>query len=227
MFNKRVLIISPHQDDEIIGCGGLIQKVLQDKGEVFVCHGTMVGGQYIKYDKAKQEYTVYSGKMRMKEMEDSLKILSYNGIINVTLPLFEESFHHKLDTISLADIVSRIEEQIEIVKPHLLLIPACSWDQDHEALNRACLSVMRPHFFNGAVLEYEAVGEQAFTPNFYLELTDKMLEKKLEAINCYKTQNSGNLHQVSVPALETRAEVRGRDIYTNFAEAFTIKRLSV
>ena len=34
--NKRLLVISPHADDEVLGCGGLISKVKKEGGKVFV-----------------------------------------------------------------------------------------------------------------------------------------------------------------------------------------------
>ena len=33
---ERLLIISPHADDEILGCYGLIKKIKDNGGEVFV-----------------------------------------------------------------------------------------------------------------------------------------------------------------------------------------------
>ena len=34
--NQRLLVIAPHSDDEILGCGGLISKVKNQGGKVFV-----------------------------------------------------------------------------------------------------------------------------------------------------------------------------------------------
>ena len=33
---NRALVIAPHYDDETIGCGGTIQKLLKEKKEVFI-----------------------------------------------------------------------------------------------------------------------------------------------------------------------------------------------
>ena len=36
LIKQRLLIIAPHPDDEVIGCAGLIQKVKNNGGKVFV-----------------------------------------------------------------------------------------------------------------------------------------------------------------------------------------------
>ena len=34
--DHRLLVIAPHADDEVLGCGGLISRVKEDGGKVFV-----------------------------------------------------------------------------------------------------------------------------------------------------------------------------------------------
>ena len=33
---KKLLVIAPHADDEILGCGGLMHKVKESGGQVYV-----------------------------------------------------------------------------------------------------------------------------------------------------------------------------------------------
>ena len=35
-MNKKILVIAPHPDDEVLGCGGIIKKYSQNGDEVFL-----------------------------------------------------------------------------------------------------------------------------------------------------------------------------------------------
>lgn len=221
--NQRVLVIAPHQDDETVGCGGIIQKYKQAGSEVRVEFATLVEGSYHKYDKVAESYITYTGMTRLSETLHALETLGLSGNDTVD-SLYPNDWHHRLDTVAITDLLIPIEEAVEKYKPTVLLIPAKSNNQDHEALSRACESLIRPHFYDGDVLEYEVANESDFVPNFYVVLTESELECKLEAMRCYATQLSGGLHKVSVEGIRTKCEFRGRDIYTPYAEAFRIIR---
>jgi LmbE family N-acetylglucosaminyl deacetylase len=223
---KKLLVVCPHQDDETIGCGGLIQRVLEDGGEVAVAYATYVEGEYKKYIKEKGVYRYYTGQMRKEETLNALKVLGNGGRIEVKGPLFPGELHHRMDIVPLADIIAKIEQLILEYNPDILAVPSSSWNQDHEALNRACDAVSRPYFYSGHIVEYEVTGEKYFIPNFYIKMSEEQLMRKIRAMECYQSQYSGDLHKVSIPGLRNLAESRGRDIYEKYAEAYMIKRLS-
>ena len=71
--NERVIIFAPHPDDEILACGGLIQKVLKKKGKIWIVyltngdHNQLVYRLYEKKIVLKPEDYIKLGKIRRKE----------------------------------------------------------------------------------------------------------------------------------------------------------------
>ena len=49
--NEKLLVIAPHADDEVLGCGGLISKIKDDGGKVYVLIFNV--GSVEKYDNRK------------------------------------------------------------------------------------------------------------------------------------------------------------------------------
>lgn len=225
MMISKLLIIAPHQDDEVVGCGGLIQTVLKKNGSVYILYGTPAPDNSLKYDKSKDTYNPYDGKKRLEETVSAIKNLSGNNNVIQHHYLFEQTLHHKLDSIPISEIITKIENTVIQFKPDAIAYPFPSYDQDHEVVNRASASVMRPHFYNGISLEFETVGEKAFPANFYVPMSEEELQNKLKAFRCYHTQNSGPIHQVSENGVLNKAQQRGREIYKPYAEAFHLERL--
>jgi hypothetical protein len=60
----------------------------------------------------------------------------------------DDAIHMALDTVPRKELVRLIERDarlaIEKVRPTMILIPATSYNQDHEALHRACMTATRP-----------------------------------------------------------------------------------
>ncbi len=82
--NERIIIFAPHPDDEILGCAGLIQKVLKKKGKVWIVyltngdHNQLVYRVYEKKIVLKPSDYIKLGKMRRKE---SIKATGFLGVL--------------------------------------------------------------------------------------------------------------------------------------------------
>ena len=70
---QTLLVVAPHPDDEIIGCGGLINKIKENGGRVYVLYLTV--GETRDFSKRG-----YSGlEERRKELEEVSKFLKFDG----------------------------------------------------------------------------------------------------------------------------------------------------
>ena len=134
-------------------------------------------------------------------------------------------YHSLLDTRPRAELTAAIENHIHDFHPTVLFIPSQTKHQDHLALHDASITAARPYFWQGTVIAYETDGETEFAPNLYVSLPENIMQTKLKAIRCYKTQLSAHPHPVSEQTLTAKAQFRGQYIYATYAEAFQVIRL--
>nr|WP_243449990.1 PIG-L deacetylase family protein [Neobacillus terrae] len=217
--------MAPHADDEVIGCGGVIQKYLENQSAVRVVIATFVYGTYQKFYKEKNLYEEYSGMVRLKELEKAYEILGVTDHSIMYTDNEKIKYHSKLDVIPRIELVSKIEREIDSFKPTVIYIPSLTKHQDHTALHEAALTAIRPYYWNGSVLVYETDGELSFSPNLFVPLKPEQVEKKAKALAAYRTQVGGKNHPTTPQFLSTKATYRGQSIYTDYAEAFQVIRI--
>ena len=91
-------------------------------------------------------------------------------------------------------------------------------------MGKASIAALRPHgYIPDRVLEYEQPfygvwGFKSFQPNYYVNLTSDQIEKKVEALKCYKSQI------VPTDMVISMAITRGIEIGTRLAEAYILMR---
>ena len=228
LSQQRLLVISPHADDETAGAGGLMLRIKEAGGEVFVMVLTV--GDLKHYDNQKGSI---KGSTRAEELGNAMKVL---GVDDWEICFNDDNLHLRLDSIPRRDIVSRIERDsrlaIDRIKPTMLALPAPSFNQDHEMLFKAGITASRPHMstlkpFQRVVLIMDAPqlawNSTSFRPNFYVDISH-CLEKKIEAFRCHASQMRPDPHQGGVQALEVLALSRGKEISVHAAEAFDCMR---
>jgi LmbE family N-acetylglucosaminyl deacetylase len=229
LSEQRLLVISPHADDETAGAGGLMARVKDAGGEVFVMVLTV--GDLNHYDSNEGQT---KANTRAEELGRAMETLDVD---DWEICYQDSDIHLRLDDIPRRDLVSKIERDsklaIDRIKPTILALPAPSFNQDHEVLYKCGITASRPHLasmkpFQRTVLVMDAPqlawGDYDLKPNFYVNITGKYLEKKLAAYRCHESQLRPDPHQGGVDALRILAESRGRDISVTAAEAFHCMR---
>lgn len=213
----NLLIFSPHPDDEILGCGGLMEKVKHHHGKINVSLFT-----FGDFDR--------QFKTRKHEFEKVMEFMSVDWF-NC---LFPDEFHLKLDTISLFDIIQIIEDTIKQINPTICAIPFPSFNQDHRRVYEAAIAALRMPAFpkkSGGIqviiYEYPQVSwnpyNYHFTPNLYIDITTE-INKKIAAFEEYISQNKSDDYAISNAGILSLAAFRGKEISTKFAEAYMLKR---
>ena len=234
LHKQKLLIISPHPDDEVLGCGGLIKKVKDAGGKAYVLFLTV--GMTQEFTK-KGHSTMDE---REKEIEKAAKFLRFDDY-KIAFP--GDDFHLKLDRLPQKDIMHEIERgkaiSLQAIKPTTVLTPpANDYNQDHRAATNAVIAATRPapadtKPLQQIVLGYESVPtaewavSQGRNPNFFVPLTKSEMDAKIEALSLYKSQVRQYAHPRSLRSVQTLASYRGIACGTDYAEAYYIYRMIV
>ena len=233
LSSQRLLVISPHADDESFGCAGTIAKIKKLGGEVYIL--VMSVGDLKLYD-GKSE--IVSGDTRMQEFAKVAEFLNIDGY---DIAFTDADSHLRLDAIPQRDLIHIIEQKstvaLDKINPTMVALPAISYNQDHAATFRAGFTACRPHdptvkSFPEIVLSYDNqtlfwnVDYDKFHPNFHVDITE-FLDIKLKALSLHKSQLRHSPHHCSIENMEFLARTRGHEISVAAAEAFVCHRFMI
>ena len=224
--NESLLVISPHADDEVLGCGGLMDKIKKSGGSVYALIFNV--GSVVQKD------GTHATALWKKETSNAMKFLKVDDYETV----FDSPKDNRyLDSKPLHDIIKIIESDSKVsldkIKPTIVAIPTNhSHHQDHVRIFNACVAALRPMRkpVPKFVLSYEAPEHSrwsasgAFEPNFFVDI-EKNLSTKIKAFYKYKSQVKLK-HRDKVTIL-SQAEYRGREVGMHVCEAFFAHRFII
>lgn len=227
--NEKLLVIAPHADDEVLGCGGLIRKIKNAGGRVYVQFLTNAPTR----DFSKKGKSTLDERNR--EIEAVAKFLKFDAWHMA----FEDDEHHlKLDKHGQSKIIQLVERKsplaIEKIKPTIIALPSLyAYNQDHQLSARAVHAALRPaestkHFVR-TVLAYEMPADKwsvtmQNVPNFFVKLTASEFKAKLESIKLYSSQLRPSPNLRAIKTIEALGRLRGALCGARFAEAYLLYR---
>ncbi len=199
----KKLIIAPHADDDVLGCGGIMDEN---------CHVVYCG-----LDETGIENRP-SKDSRMKE------IYAVQNITNHTFDILD-NLVNRYDEYKL---ISQIAKIINSDKPDEVYVCHPSYNQDHRAVYNATMIALRPHdinYFVKKVFLYEqpqvyfwnTTGRE-FNANYFIPID---IDKKIKVYEAMETQ----VRSFRSPEhLRANAKLRGGQSNCEYAEAFEIIR---
>jgi N-acetylglucosamine malate deacetylase 1 len=219
---KRICVIAPHPDDELLGAGGSLLKEIDMGGEVFWLIVTTIAES--------AGYTAKQVSKREHEIEDVAKKLPFSDVINLGIPTTT------LDSIPGSRLISDIKVSLDRWRPDTVIIP---WRNDahtdHQAVFDASFAATKTFRapYVSTVLAMEILSETNFSrlpgfiPNWYIDISDYM-ERKIELARIYEDEFSLHPFPRSEENVRALATLRGSESGFNAAEAFyLIKHLGV
>lgn len=222
-MKKNILIIAPHADDEVLGCGGTINKFSKKYNvHILIMTDANVG--------VPKKYSINFSNNIKKQCMKAHKILGVKKTYFIDFPVLG------LQKISNYLIADKIKLFLKKIKPIEVYI--CSkhdLHSDHRFIYEAAIVAMRePKSFKiKKVLSYETPSESEWGNelirsdrlNFFIELNKRNLDKKISAMKVFKSEYKLNPHPRSKQNLEALARLRGSYILSEFAEAFSVVKI--
>ena len=221
-----VLIFAPHPDDEVLGCGGTMAKYAANGDDVYVCVATCGHPPIYNDDVMKENHwphTLYP------EIEKAHQILGVKDTFYLDLPAAD------IESVKRYSLNGELIKMIQTVKPDVVYMPHFGdMQKDHTLLAEAIMVALRPKYLHKvqSVYSYETLSEtewniphtnNMFIPNFYVDISG-VLNKKVQAMECYASQLGKFPDPRSTEAVEVQAKLRGSTMYADAAEAFMLIR---
>jgi N-acetylglucosamine malate deacetylase 1 len=217
---KHVLVVAPHPDDEVLGCGGTIARLAAAGERVTVAIAT----------KGTPLYPAAQVRQVRSEAQEANRLLGVHKLQFMDLPV--TTLHlmpeHRLNAAFM--------KLVQSVKPDCVFTPfPGDRHQDHREIFDAMMVALRPDGRRhrvGRVACYETVSEThwaaagvepTFEPNWYVDISGS-LEMKLAAMRAYASQLAEGIPARSLEAIEALARFRGSVAGMGAAEAFQLVR---
>lgn len=206
----KALILVAHADDETLGAGGLIQKLIKknwDVTVVFITNGVLEVRGTIE-DNSK----------------DAIKACKILGVEKIHFLGFKDQY---FDTYPIADIANAVF--VLGIDPDLIITHSeKDLNNDHRIVADIAKIIGRPKKKPISILACEIPNTsfwnaEQFPANYYIDISNE-IDKKIEAFSEYKNELQEYPHPWSQKGLKLLAEYHGMQSGYKYAEAFQVIR---
>lgn len=228
-FGKTLIIVA-HPDDETLGCGGTIARIINAGGDVrVIIMGEGSSGRFENYDAANQKIRSAIEQRRQCAVS-ALKILGVDDVIFHELPC------GRFDTVPALKINKIIEKEIAEYKPKSIFTHFYDdTNIDHRAIFNSVNIATRPIWQFGVpnvyLMEILSSTEwryvNSFQPNLFVDIRNN-IQQKIDAFDCYAASEAKPFPFPRSPeGLLNSAHFRGMQVGIECAESFYTVRKSI
>ncbi len=219
------LVLAAHPDDEVMGCGGTIAKLVDAGARVHIAF-LADGVNSRKLDNFSLQSALLS---RRAAAQKACMIL---GAQSVSFGDFPDN---RMDTIPLLEIAQAVEVLIDAHQPDTVFTHhAGDVNVDHRRLHEAVVIACRPQqghsvktllcFEVASSTEWQLSGSgPVFSPNWFVDISTT-LQRKLLALEAYGAELREWPHPRSQQGIKHLMHWRGATVGVNAAEAFILGR---
>jgi LmbE family N-acetylglucosaminyl deacetylase len=231
MFNnKKIMVVVAHPDDELLGLGGTMNKLIK---EFNVTTHVVILGEGITSRSDTRNLNKWNDDLFIhnENIKKAKEAIGYHSINTYNLP------DNRFDTIALLDLIKIIEKEKNNFLPDIIFTHHCGdINIDHQKTFEAVITACRPleNEFVKTIICFETPSgtewrvpsdPRHFLPNLFIPISLENLNSKIKGMESYEFEKRNFPHPRSPQALKIQAERWGVTIGKKYAEAFQIIRL--
>jgi LmbE family N-acetylglucosaminyl deacetylase len=213
----KVVVISPHPDDETLGAGGTLLRMRAEGHEihwVIVTHmNESFGNSQAQIDQRERQILGVGASYK------------FSGIHNLKYT------PASLDSVKDSSLISDIGSCIAEIRPEVVILPDPNdAHSDHLEVYRSSMAVLKTFRapYVKLIMTMEILSEsnfgnafQHFAPNLYVDITE-YLDKKIDILSIFDTEIGPHPFPRSIDSVKALATLRGAEAGCRWAEAFHI-----
>jgi LmbE family N-acetylglucosaminyl deacetylase len=214
----KTIVVAPHADDEILGCGGTLLRRKAEGGEVAWLLLTEISSEH--------GWPEDQVSRRRAEIEEVRKMVGFDRVYQLRLA------PARLDSYEMSHVVAAVAEVFKGFGPEEVLVPyPYDAHSDHKVAFDAAVACTKWFRYPSIrrVLAYETLSEtdvgldpsSRFSPNVFLDIGE-YLSSKTRIMETYASEVGGFPFPRSRAAIESLARVRGAASGFAAAEAFEL-----
>lgn len=221
MTRNTILVVAAHPDDEALGCGGTLIKHKAQGDDVYTMFLT---DGVSSRERSSQE----SAEKRREASKNAGAILGVTSSFHFNFP------DNGMDGVTIREVAGAIEDTIKEVTPNVVYTHHFGdLNVDHRVAYEATMVACRPQpgIPIRLIYGFEVVSSTGwsapefapFLPNVFVDVSD-VLDRKIEALECYRAEIREEPHARSYEHVRFLAKHRGCTVGLQAAEAFTLYR---
>jgi len=227
--NNRILLVVAHPDDELLGVGATMNRLIRDYDCVVK---VIILGEGITSRSDKRDLALWQTELKQhkENIEKAQQAIGFQELSVYDFP------DNRFDSVDLLDIVKIIEQEKQLFNPEIIFTHhGGDLNIDHQRTFEAVLTACRPMEDEGVttIICFEtpsgtewrsSADPKHFIPNLFIEVSEENLKAKITGMESYEFEKRKYPHPRSPEALKILAQRWGIVVGKKYVEAFMLIR---